>query len=147
MTNAKGASHCRGGPLRCAPPPYRRRCMRPSILALSLVLTALAAPSCGKKDQREAAVPVPAAEAPPPVADPASPAPGVDPFTYANYREVRVTDLALDVDVLFNEKAIDGTAILSFERLDDGATDLVLDANDLDIKSVEAGDRFDVEIV
>lgn len=114
--------------------------MRPSILALSLVLTALAAPSCGKKDQREAAVPVPAAEAPAPVAEPASPAPGVDPFTYANYREVRVTDLALDVDVLFNEKAIDGTAILSFERLDDGATDLVLDANDLDIKSVEAGD-------
>ncbi len=63
-----------------------------------------------------------------------------DPFTYANYEDVRVRDLALDVTVLFEEKALDGTATLTLERLDPAAAALILDTNDLDIRGVEAGD-------
>ncbi|GAB4532001.1 MAG: M1 family metallopeptidase [Amphiplicatus sp.] len=61
-----------------------------------------------------------------------------DPFTYANYDAVQVTHLELDLDVLFDEQALDGTAILALKRLDPDADTLVLDTNDLEIKSVEA---------
>lgn len=61
-----------------------------------------------------------------------------DPFTYANYDAVRVTHLQLDLDVLFDERALEGTATLSFEKLDPKAEALILDTNDLEIKSVEA---------
>ena len=37
-----------------------------------------------------------------------------DPFTYANYDSVRVTDLALEANVLFNEKTLDAVATLTF---------------------------------
>ncbi|NWG91630.1 MAG: M1 family metallopeptidase, partial [Parvularculaceae bacterium] len=60
-----------------------------------------------------------------------------DPFTYSNYDAVRVTDLALDIDVMFDAKVIDGAAILAFERLDPTAAQLVLDSNDLDIKAAQ----------
>jgi aminopeptidase N len=61
-----------------------------------------------------------------------------DPFTYANYDAVRVTGLALDIAVLFDERVLDGTATLTIARLDPAAASLVLDTNDLDIRSVEA---------
>jgi len=62
----------------------------------------------------------------------------VDPFTYANYNDIRVKHLDLDLDVLFDEKVLDGVAVLDLDYVNTGATALVLDANDLEIKSVEA---------
>ncbi len=116
--------------------------MKSPLTAVSLTLLALAPAGCGKKSQQVSDItgPVPAAEGPAPSGEPASAARAADPFTYANYDAVRVSDLALDIDVLFEAKAIDGTAILSFERLKSDAASLVLDTNDLEISSVEAGD-------
>lgn len=116
--------------------------MKSPFAVVSLLLLALVPGSCGKKDQHGsgALAPFPVAEAPSPSGGPESAAQGVDPFTYANYDEVRVTDLALDINVRFEARAIGGTAILSFERLNSEATSLVLDTNDLEIKSAEAGD-------
>lgn len=116
--------------------------MKPLPAAASLALMALAAASCGKKDRETSGTPAtrPTETTPVAAAESAATAPTRDPFTYANYDEVRVTDLALDIDVLFDARAIDGTATLSFERLADDAASLVLDANDLEITSVEAGD-------
>lgn len=61
-----------------------------------------------------------------------------DKFTYANYDEIRVTHVDLDLDVDFETKVISGTATLDFERVNENADTLVLDANDLDIELVEA---------
>lgn len=62
----------------------------------------------------------------------------VDAFTYSNYNEVRVTHAALDLDVLFDEKVIDGTATLDLDYLNSDADKIILDVNDLTISSVEA---------
>ena len=59
-----------------------------------------------------------------------------DKFTYANYDEVRVTHLDLNLDVNFDAKVLDGIATLDFERVKPGADMLVLDTKDLLIKSV-----------
>jgi aminopeptidase N len=61
-----------------------------------------------------------------------------DRFTYSNYNEVRVTDAALDLDVRFEEKILDGSVVLAIDYIDPDARSLVLDTNDLTIKSVEA---------
>lgn len=65
-----------------------------------------------------------------------------DKFTYANYTEVRVTHLALDLDVDFDAKVLRGTAALDFERIDPDVADLILDTKGLRIDSVQsfAGD-------
>jgi aminopeptidase N len=70
----------------------------------------------------------------------AAKSPERDPFTYANYDEVAVTDLALDVNVLFDKQILDGSATLTVKRLKKGVKRLILDTNDLDIRSVETGD-------
>ncbi len=59
-----------------------------------------------------------------------------DKFTYANYDEVRVTHLDLNLDVNFDAKVLDGIATIDFERVTDDADMLVLDTKDLLIKSV-----------
>ncbi len=61
-----------------------------------------------------------------------------DKFSYANYNEVRVTHVDLDLNVDFDAKVISGAATLDFEREKSGADTLVLDANDLSIEMVEA---------
>jgi len=113
-----------------------------SPLAACLALLMLASSSCGKQDQKAPAAPAqPVATEPLAAHEAADNAPPAsDPFTYANYDEVRVTDLALDIDVLFEAKVIDGVAVLSFDRLNEAASSLVLDTNDLEIRSAEAGD-------
>lgn len=63
-----------------------------------------------------------------------------DKFTYANYKDVRLTHIDLDLDVNFEEKVLDGVATLDFERLDPEATTLVLDTKDLTINSVSLSD-------
>ncbi|MEZ5918291.1 MAG: M1 family metallopeptidase, partial [Parvularculaceae bacterium] len=62
-----------------------------------------------------------------------------DKFSYANFNQVRVSDLALDVAVDFDTRTLEGSAVLSLVRLDPAATTLALDTSDLDIRSVEAG--------
>lgn len=59
-----------------------------------------------------------------------------DKFTYANYDEVRLTHIDLNLDVNFDAKVLDGIATLDFERIKPDADMLVLDTKDLTIKSV-----------
>jgi len=59
-----------------------------------------------------------------------------DKFTYANYDEVRLTHIDLNLDVNFDAKVLDGIATLDFKRVKPGADMLVLDTKDLLIKSV-----------
>ncbi|MEZ5347222.1 MAG: M1 family metallopeptidase [Pyrinomonadaceae bacterium] len=61
-----------------------------------------------------------------------------DHHSYANPEAVRVTNVDLDWDVLFDEKMIKGTAVLSFERgKDSGKAPLILDTRDLKIEKTE----------
>ncbi len=60
-----------------------------------------------------------------------------DKFTQSNYRDVRVTHLALDLDVDFDAKVLRGTATLDFQRIDPAATELVLDTKGLKIAGVQ----------
>ncbi|GGX60003.1 aminopeptidase [Litorimonas cladophorae] len=59
-----------------------------------------------------------------------------DKFTYANYQEVVVKHAALDLDVNFDRKVLDGAVTLRFERLKPEAQTLTLDTKDLLIKAV-----------
>ena len=59
-----------------------------------------------------------------------------DKFTYANYDEVRVTHIDLNLDVNFDSKVLEGIASLDIKRVKPGADMLVLDTKDLLIKSV-----------
>jgi len=59
-----------------------------------------------------------------------------DQFTYANYQEVVVKHAALDLDVNFDRKVLDGAVTLQFERLQQEAQTLTLDTKDLLIKAV-----------
>ncbi|MEP4053015.1 MAG: M1 family metallopeptidase [Litorimonas sp.] len=59
-----------------------------------------------------------------------------DKFTYANYQDVVVKHAALDLDVDFDRKVLDGAVTLRFERLQEGAQTLTLDTKDLLIKAV-----------
>jgi aminopeptidase N len=112
-------------------------------LNVALAIAALAA--CAK---REAAAPT---EAPTPSAPASEAALGEDPatgrqpasaardaFSRANLDEARVTHLDLDLTVNFEKRIVEGAAILDFERVKPDAKRLVLDTNDLDIRSVEA---------
>ena len=61
-----------------------------------------------------------------------------DLHSYANSDEIRVTHVELDLDVRFDERRLRGSAMLSFERLQEGADTLVLDTRDLTITAVES---------
>jgi aminopeptidase N len=60
-----------------------------------------------------------------------------DKFTYANYDQVRMTHLDLNLDVKFDEKVLDGIATIDFEKIDPNARELVLDTKGLTIRSIE----------
>jgi len=62
----------------------------------------------------------------------------IDRFTYSNYNDIRVTNADLTLAVDFDRKVIDGVTVLDFEYLNRDANFIVLDTNDLDIKSIEA---------
>ncbi|MEO8130330.1 MAG: M1 family metallopeptidase [Bryobacteraceae bacterium] len=62
-----------------------------------------------------------------------------DLHSYSNPEQIRVTDVALDLDVLFPEKVINGTVTLSVERAaayKDGP--IILDTRSLDIEKAES---------
>ncbi len=105
----------------------------------ALVLFVLAASACGKREAATAPTPSPADPIEAVAAEPVENR-RRDPFTYANYDAVRVSDLALEASVLFDEKVLDAVATLTIDRVDAAAATLVLDTNDLDIALVEAGD-------
>lgn len=62
-----------------------------------------------------------------------------DHHSYANPEAIKVTNVDLDWDVLFDERMIKGTAVLSFERgKNDGKGPLILDTRDLKIEKTES---------
>jgi len=60
-----------------------------------------------------------------------------DKVTYANYNDVRMTRLELDLDVNFDRKVLDGTATIEFQKTDPDADVLILDTRKLKIEGVE----------
>lgn len=70
------------------------------------------------------------------------PAPRLHPDAHSrsNPAEVRVRHLRLDLDVVFEDKALRGTAVLELDRIEPGATHLRLDTRALDVGSAEAAE-------
>ncbi len=102
------------------------------ILALSIVLA-----SCSREESGGATQPTEGMNSEATWAK-LTPEEAIDPFTHANYNDVRVTNVDLDLEVRFDEKVLVGAAEIDFERLNAEATTLVLDANDLSISKIEA---------
>lgn len=63
---------------------------------------------------------------------------GKDYHSFANPESIIVTHLNLDLTVDFSKKVLLGTAQLDFQRMDENATQLVLDTRDLTIDGVKA---------
>jgi leukotriene-A4 hydrolase len=61
-----------------------------------------------------------------------------DPASYANVSAFVARHLVLDLTADFDRHTLSGTAELTFDRKDPGATELVLDTRDLEIRKVEA---------
>jgi aminopeptidase N len=60
-----------------------------------------------------------------------------DEHSYAQPDKVKVTDLALELQVDFDKKVLSGTALLTLDWIDKSAHDLVLDTRDLSIEKIE----------
>ena len=60
-----------------------------------------------------------------------------DPHSYANAGQVRVQHLNLDLDVMFDQRTVRGTAVLTVDRIDPHARQLVLDSRALQIDETE----------
>ncbi|MBD3667768.1 MAG: M1 family metallopeptidase [Kangiella sp.] len=61
----------------------------------------------------------------------------IDDHTYGNLHEVDLKHLDLDLTVDFEEKSLKGFVDLSFERLKDNVSELILDTRDIDVSKVE----------
>jgi aminopeptidase N len=102
----------------------------------NLLLAALLLAGCSKReDSASQERPIPASEA---IIVPRHVEPQPDRFSYANFSAVRATHLALDLDVDFDKKVLSGSAMLSLVYADPSERTLVLDTDDLVIRSVEA---------
>lgn len=77
-----------------------------------------------------------AANAPGPPADLAPIQSGLDYHSFANVDEFKVTHMDLELRTDFHNKVLIGQAALEIKRLDPGATELVLDTRDLDVRDV-----------
>lgn len=64
-----------------------------------------------------------------------------DPHSYANFDQVRVSRMHLDLEVSFEREELAGFVDLDLERLDPQARELVLDTRDLTIAAVLQVDR------
>jgi leukotriene-A4 hydrolase len=60
-----------------------------------------------------------------------------DPHSYANAGQVRVRHLNLDLGVLFDQRTVKGTAVLTIDRFDPNARQLILDSQGLQIDETE----------
>ncbi|NNL89165.1 MAG: hypothetical protein HKP25_08850, partial [Marinicaulis sp.] len=117
--------------------------MRRRILTASIFALTIAAAGCGKKEGSNAPDELEVAGVEHEAVFSAPAETPRDEFTYANYQDVRVTHVDLELTLNFDEKVIDGVATLSLEYLNTNAIKVVLDTNDLDIISVEARDNGD----
>lgn len=110
------------------------------LAAASMLAFAAALAACGKKDADVSSQKLEKAVAPGSIAtEIAKPdARNADQFTYANYLDVVVTHLDLDVTVDFSTKTLSGVATLDFKRLNPASRSVALDTNDLAVSLVEA---------
>ncbi|NDY95793.1 M1 family metallopeptidase [Wenzhouxiangella limi] len=63
---------------------------------------------------------------------------GSDPHSFAEYEQVRVRHLRLDLDADFSARTLSGHVLLELDRPEPGFQRLVLDTRDLDIRDVNA---------
>ncbi|MFT4654884.1 MAG: leukotriene-A4 hydrolase [Patiriisocius sp.] len=61
---------------------------------------------------------------------------GTDYHSYGNPSEIKVTHINLDLTADFTQKSLIGSAQLTFERVKQGANELVVDTRDLTIKNI-----------
>ncbi|PXF62667.1 M1 family metallopeptidase [Kangiella spongicola] len=61
----------------------------------------------------------------------------VDEHSYGNLDEVKLTHLDLELNVNFEAKSLEGFVDISFDRLKDGVSTLVLDTRDIDIQKAQ----------
>ncbi len=61
---------------------------------------------------------------------------GIDPHSFANPQQIRVTHVALDLTVDFERQVLSGTARLDLERVDPESDVLALDTRELGIRGV-----------
>ena len=62
-----------------------------------------------------------------------------DYHSYSNPEQVKVTHIALDLTIDFEQKVMHGTASLDYQKLDSQASVLILDTNDLKINKITSG--------
>lgn len=104
--------------------------LRAGALLTAILLAGCSAPAPAQPDTTVTPAPVAiTAQAP------------VDKFSYANPAEIRVTHVALDLDVDFDKKSLIGSATLDFDRVNPIATYLILDTKDLNITSVKVNSK------
>lgn len=60
-----------------------------------------------------------------------------DPSSYANAGQVRIRHLSLNLEALFDEHSVRGTAVLTIDRIDPRARQLILDSRALQIDETE----------
>lgn len=61
-----------------------------------------------------------------------------DPYSFSRHDQVKLTHLDLDLKVKFKQHILEGSVVLTYQRLDAKAKQLILDSRDLKIKRVEA---------
>lgn len=61
---------------------------------------------------------------------------GTDYHSYSNPDKIKVTHIDLDLTANFDKKSLIGSAILTFERLREDASELVLDTRDITISNI-----------
>lgn len=60
----------------------------------------------------------------------------IDPHSFSNFDKVKVTHLHLDLDVNFDSKTLDGHVDIDFKRVDNNASQLILDTRGLTVHKV-----------
>lgn len=103
--------------------------MKPVFIGLFAATTVLAACNSAETPAKDEAVNKPVKSKRPVSKD--------DKFTYANYDELQITHLDLNLDVNFEDKVLDGVATIDFERIKSGVDSFTLDTKDLTIRGVE----------
>ena len=63
-----------------------------------------------------------------------------DPHSYANFDQVKVEHMDLDLNVDFDSKRLKGTATIRFNKLTTDAESLILDTRDLTVLAITSGD-------
>lgn len=110
----------------------KEQTMKTSIwLCLTLIASALALSACSAPKEPEASA------APDDVAIES----GTDYHSFSNPSEILVKHINLDLNADFSQKSLIGSAQLSFERVEQKATELILDTRDLTIKNVTINDK------